>query len=555
MKDLPNLDNLDKKNSGRVIEVLYSNGNKIKTFGDIDNDSVEFYELPQHLIDAVISIEDRKFFDHGGIDFTSIIRALYINHQRGYVAQGASTITQQLAKLLFLSSHKTIKRKVQEALLALQIERRFSKEKILTMYLNRAYFGSGNYGVKKAARSYFNKDVSNINLNEAAILAAILKAPSRLSPKKNPKLAEERANFVLKNMIKYDYLNENHISQIADVPNYKVDSLQRLYFADIAKRNFKYYLPTNWQRDDLVVITTSLDEDMQKIVSRQLQIFLSENHDKVKQSQVAAIVMDYEGRVKSLIGGKDYQDSQFNRAFDARRQAGSLFKTFVYLTAFEQGMAQDDIIKDEKITFSDWLPNNYNGKYYGDVDLKTAFAKSLNSVSIQLANKVSLNKVIDLLQKFGLKAQKDDGLTVALGSTSVSLYELVSSYAIIANGGNFIMPSYIEAISSNNDILYQRYGSDLGPIIDENSWQMIDSLLLEVVNNGTGKNAAVKNNIRGKTGTSQKFRDAWFIGYDDKHIVGVWIGNDDYSPTEKISGSTLPAILFSQIIDNIDHAM
>lgn len=556
MHDLPSLSEINKKDNLKIVEVRYSNNNLIATYGKDNIDEVDFKDLPINLINAVIAIEDRRFFDHNGIDLLSILRAAYINQKKGYIAQGASTITQQLAKMLFLDSKKTFKRKIQEILLAIQIERKFSKNQILTMYLNKAYFGSGNYGVKNAAKSYFQKDINKINLNEAAILASILKAPSKLSPKINKKLVEERANLVLKNMIEYDYLDESHIAQIGDDPNYKSDSGQRYYFSDLIYQNYQDFTSYDESVGNISIITT-LDEDIQNKTSQALADFLKNHKNDLGSSQIAALIMDYQGRVLSMIGGRDYQSSQFNRAFFASRQAGSLFKTFIYLSAFENGYNIDDIFTDKKIKFSDWLPNNYNDQYYGDVSLKFAFANSLNSVSIQLAKEVSLKKISDLLIKFGIETYDKKDLTIALGSSSTTLYDIVSSYSIIANKGYFLMPSYIDEISLENNIIYKKFGSKMGPIISTKSIAMIDELLHEVIKSGTGKKANKNdfqiNNLRGKTGTSQNYRDAWFVGYNNKYIIGVWIGNDNYRPTNKISGGYLPAILFSDIIDKIDR--
>ncbi len=552
MQDLPNLEQLYDNAKKPTIEIAYENGNIIKIFGNVNSDEVEFYEIPQHLVNAVVAIEDRKFFDHGGIDYLAILRAFYVNHKNGRVVQGASTITQQLAKLLFLSSDKTAKRKIQEILLSFQLEREFAKEQILTMYLNRAYFGSGNYGVKNAARSYFNKDISQINLNEAAILAAILKAPSKLSPKINPDLVEERADLVLKNMIKYDYIDESNITELDEDLSYKSDSFQRFYVADLVNRNFGEFLARDFKLEKSIFIRTTIDERLQNILEEALQNFLQKNHQKMAKSQLAVVIMSKDGKLKALAGGRDYQASQFNRAIDAKRQAGSLLKTFVYLTAFEQGFVSDDILVDSQMEFSDWLPSNYNDKYYGIVDLKTAFAKSLNSIAIQLAQKTSLDNLIKMLAKFGLKADKKDGLAVALGASSYSLYDLVSAYGIIANKGQAFMPSYIEQIvDKSGDVLYQRYGSDLGGVISEQSWLMIDDLLHEVVLNGTARGSVKNSNARGKTGTSQKYRDAWFVGYSGDYVLGVWIGNDDYTPTNKIAGGDLPAKLFSDLVEGL----
>ena len=553
-KGLPDLNELQKQ-QGKVVQIRYSNEQLINNVGGTYNNEINYYELPRDLVNAVVAIEDRRFFDHVGVDFLGIVRAFYMNYKKGRVVQGGSTITQQLAKLMFLTPKRTLKRKIEEALLAIQLERKFSKEEILTFYLNKAYFGAGNYGIKSAAKGYFGKKVADLNLNECAILAGLLKAPSKLSPKNNKKLAENRANIVLKAMIEENYVNENHISQIDDDPNYKIDHLQRLYFVDYVKQHYDEFLVTKNNKVSLINITSTMDETLQAKLEDVSDKFVKNNKKKLGQSQLAVIIMSKGGAILAMTGGRDYQFSQFNRAVDAKRQPGSLFKTIVYLSAFENGANIDDMMQDSAVQYGDWLPQNYNNKYFGDVTLKEAFAKSLNSVAINLGKKVGGRDVKKMARKLGVTSKiNENDLTIMLGSNTLTLLEIVSVYGSIANDGSPVIPYFIQKMHDQNGrVIYERYSSGLPQVVSDQSLVNIKELLREVVKNGTGRvvNGIDDNEsklIYGKTGTSQNYRDAWFVGFDEDKVVGVWIGNDDNSPTKNISGGSLPAELFGEII-------
>ncbi|NBV06937.1 MAG: PBP1A family penicillin-binding protein [Proteobacteria bacterium] len=553
LKDLPSLKELEAEKNKQVIEINYSNSERITNFGGVYGSEIDFYELPPNLINAVIATEDRRFFSHYGVDFFGVIRALMANHQAGHVVQGGSTITQQLAKLLFLKPDRNFKRKIQELLLAIQLERNFTKEQILSCYLNRAYFGAGNYGVGNAAKYYFGKNVSRINLNEAAMLAGLLKAPSKLSPKNNQDLAEARASQVLQNMAEAGFLKVKNLSEVNKDISYKVEKSQRLYFADLVHDQFKDFISKQNLDEQKIIVTTTLDEKIQAELEEVENEFVEKNSKKIAKSEIAVVVMSKQGAVVAMSGGKDYQQSQFNRAVHAKRQAGSAFKTFVYLTAFENGAEIDDEMEDKKINFGVWLPENYNNHYVGQVTLKRAFAESLNSVAVQLATKQKQGEIAKTAHRLGIvsKVEKND-LTIALGTTEVSLLELTSAYATIANNGEAVIPHFIYDIRNGEDkILYNLESSGLGQVISESAQEKIKQVLRAVVESGTGKNANVANNIYGKTGTSQDFRDAWFIGFNDDYVIGVWIGNDDNSSTNKITGGSLPAQLFGEILKKL----
>ncbi len=550
---LPSLDDLEKESGKQIVQINYANGNRLTNRSEIYASEISYYELPQHLINAVVATEDRRFFSHHGVDVFGVIRAYAANRKAGRIVQGGSTVTQQLAKLLFLSSDRTFKRKIQEVLLALQLERRFTKEQILTFYLNRAYFGAGNHGVGNAAKSYFGKDVSQLNLSESALLAGLLKAPSKLSPKNNRDLAENRTSVVLRAMIDAGFLDEKNLSELQQDPHYITDHAQRLYFADFIYEQLPDFLGKKEAKEKSISVTTTLDEALQGEVEEVLNKFTEKNSEKLGTSEIAVVVMDKKGAVLAMSGGKDHQQSQFNRAVYAKRQAGSAFKTFVYLAAFEKGWKSDDKVEDKKINVGTWLPDNYNSQYLGEVTLQKAFAESLNSVSIQLARNVGGAAVASMARKCGITSKIDKGdPTIALGTTEVSLLELVGAYAVVASGGEAIIPNSITQIKNGaGQEIYRYESSGLGAVVSENSIAEIRKLLRAVVESGTGKNANVGEGVLGKTGTSQNFRDAWFVGFDDSYVIGVWIGNDDNQPTNKITGGSLPAQLFGEILKKI----
>ncbi len=554
-RDLPTLAEMENANKEKqVIEILYSNKNKIATLGDLYSNQAIFSEIPSYLIDAVIATEDRKFFQHMGFDVFSIARAFYVNYRADKIVQGGSTITQQLAKLLFLNPEKTFKRKIQEIILAWQLEKTFSKEQILTIYLNRAYFGSGNYGVVNASQYYFGKPVAKLNLNESAMLAGILKAPSKLSPTNNKKLSQERTIQVLKNMIDAGYLNEDNLQETKTSLSIKEEKMQQLYFSDYVSSQITDYLPQEQQlKKNRLIITTTMDEKLQKIVEEQTNDFVKKNDKKIGQSQIAVVLMNKDGSILAMIGGKNYQTSPFNRAVYAKRQAGSVFKIFVYITALQNGFKPNDTLEDKPVTLGGWSPENYEKKYYGKVSLSQAFAKSLNSVAVQLIEKLDKKEIINNALKMGIISTIDNqDSTLALGTTEVSLLELVNSYTTIANGGLAVLPYSIKMIKNNDgEILYQNQQDIPYQIITNDNIADMKIMLKEVVKNGTGKAANFNDKIYGKTGTSQNYRDSWFIGFDNQYILGIWIGNDDNKPTNKITGGDLPAQLFSKILKSL----
>jgi penicillin-binding protein 1A len=528
--NLPNvkkLSNITPEDSN--VKVLDADNKALADFGAIHSKETTYSDLPINLINAVIATEDRKFFKHYGIDLFGMIRAGYINIFSGQVKQGGSTITQQLAKIAFLTPEQTLERKMKEIILALKIEHAFSKQEILALYLNKAYFGSGQYGISNASKFYFNKKVEHLNLKECAMIAGLLKAPSKYSPKSNPEAAELRAKQVMINMVDAelltisDSLTSFDEDVTADVKYNANLHSQKIYFKDWAKSQIKGFIG---QKEGEVFVTTTLDTKIQNTVDKNVFEFVQENESKLREIELAVIVMGNDGRVISMVGGKDYRKSQFNRAISAYRQPGSSFKLFVYLAALEKGLSMNE-----------------------------AFAKSLNSVAIQVAENVGIQNIVQLAKKMGLTSNFDmSDPTTALGSPLVNLLELTTAYTIVTNGGNAIIPYGIDYVKrKNGEIIYSRKTSGIGRVVSADTIEDMKSMMREVMENGTGTNALVKNvyEIGGKTGTSQDYRDAWFLGFVENYTIGIWMGRDDDKTMQNVTGGSLPAKLWHNIAKDL----
>lgn len=554
LQDLPTLDELERESNRTLITINYSNENLLANRGEIYASKVNYYELPSNLIKAVVATEDRRFFSHFGVDIFGLMRASFVNYRAGKIVQGGSTITQQLAKLLFLDSGRNLKRKIQELLLALQLERKFSKEQIITFYLNRAYFGSGNYGVVDAAKYYFNKDVSSLNLKESATLAGILKAPTTYSPKNNLEKSQRRSSIVISAMIDAGLLGEKNLNELDEDASYSSYRALHFYAADLVFAQYQEFLSKQNRTNKDLIIKTTFNESLQKILEKNITEIINENERVLAKTQIAAVILAKDGAILALAGGVDYQKSQFNRAISAKRQAGSAFKTFVYLAALENGLKLNDKFTDEKIIINSWSVRNYNDKYLGRITTKEAFAKSSNVVAAQIAQKIGNREIIKLARRLGILAKiNENDITIALGTNEISLFELTSAYLPIAGDGEAAIPYFIDKIEDNfGNNLYQRKTSGLGKVINPKELKEIRTLLRAAVENGTAQNANVANDIYGKTGTSQNYRDAWFIGFNSDVVIGIWMGNDDNSPTSKITGGSIPAKLFAKIVKEIN---
>ena len=525
------------------ITLLAADGSLIATYGDLFGEPLKLSEMPKYLPQAVIATEDRRFYSHFGLDPIGLARALVVNLRAGHVVQGGSTITQQLAKNLFLTPERTFKRKVQEMLLALWLEHRFSKEQILEIYLNRVYLGAGAYGVDAAARRYFGKSAREVNLYEAAVIAGLLRAPSRFSPANDRELAAGRAHQVLDNMVAAGFLSgdqasraESQRTQLAQVTATRSGSR---YFSDWASDQVSGF--TGLGSRDLTVVTT-LDPRLQDAAERAIAETLNTEGEKAGVSQGALVAMSPDGAVRALVGGRDYGESQFNRATQAQRQPGSSFKPFVYLAALEHGVRPQDRIVDAPVRIGTYQPHNYGNKYMGEVTVAEALAQSLNSVAVQLEQRVGVDNVVAAAHRLGISSELNRDLSLALGTADVTLMELTAAYAAFASGGQGAWPyAIVEVRDKGGTVLYHRQGSGPGEVIQPGIAGARNQMLAGVIDHGTGKAAQIGRPVAGKTGTTQDYRDAWFEGFTADIVTGVWFGNDDNTPMNNVTGGTLPA--------------
>lgn len=539
--DLPASASITKASASPLITVLAADGSELTVLGS-QSDVVPVDELPATLIHAVLAVEDRRFYSHWGIDVLGIARASLVNIFAGRIKQGGSTITQQLAKALFLTPKRTLNRKVKEFLLALWLEERLSKNDILSLYLNRVYFGAGSWGVEAASRRYFRKSSRDLNLYESAILAGLLKAPSRYAPTVNPSGAAKRAAVVLRSMVNAGYLKPREASAVESdsvVIKPSVANLGNRYFADWVVDQIPDYVG-NIGRN--LTVRTTLEPFLQTVAENVISKSLETDGIRQKVKQAALISMSPDGAVRAMVGGKSYRESSFNRAVKAQRQPGSAFKFFVYLAALESGLTPDDIFHDKPITISGWSPQNYSGSYIGPITLRDAFSLSINTIAVQLSEQVGRDKVIDMAQRLGITTPLPNHPSLALGSIETRLIELTGAYATARNAGKAVLPyAIIEIQDSVGTQIYSRIGDGPGVALTQITVQHIVDMLITATSTGTGQAANLDRPTGGKTGTSQDFRDAWFIGFTSDLVTGVWFGNDNASPMDKVTGGGLPA--------------
>jgi penicillin-binding protein 1A len=547
---LPPIQSLEVPKRPPKIEIVGLDGRILATRGEMAGTDVPIKALPPYLPKAFIAIEDRRFYSHYGVDPIGLARATLANVVRRGVSQGGSTITQQLAKNLFLTQERTFFRKLQELVLALWLERKFSKSEILELYLNRVYFGSGAYGVEAAAQRYFGKSARQVKIAEAAMLAGLVKSPSRLAPSRNPNGAERRAQAVLTAMAELGFVTETMATSALAQPARAIKP--------VGAGSVNYV--ADWIMDvldDLVgrveqdlVVQTSIDPLLQATAEKALVDELALKGAKYDLQQGAIVAMTPSGAVRALVGGKNYAESQYNRAVAAKRQPGSAFKPFVYLTAIERGLTPDSVRDDKPIALKGWKPENYSRDYHGPVTLTQALALSLNTVSVRLTLEFGPVAVAKTAYRLGIASKLEANPSLALGTSEVSLIELVSAYAPFANGGDAITPHVVERVRTGaGKVLYARSSQELGRIIEAGYVAMMNSMMRETLTIGTAQRAQLPGwAAAGKTGTSQDFRDAWFIGYTAHLITGVWLGNDDSSPTKKATGGGLPVEIWSRIM-------
>ncbi len=547
-QDLPPIDRLADDSRQPSITLAAADGSTIASFGDVYGEPLKVEEMSPFLPQAVIAIEDRRYYGHYGIDPIGIARAMLTNLQAGRLVQGGSTITQQLAKNLFLTPERSLKRKIQEAILSLQLEARYSKDQILTLYLNRVYLGAGTYGVDAAARRFFGKSARDVTLYEAAVLAGLLKAPSRLNPTREGDRADKRAKLVLDSMVAAGFATPLEVEEAyAGKTQSKPRGYDRgRYFGDWALTQAQQTLG-GVHRD--LSVSTTLDPKIQAIAEQAVQQVLEEQGAAVNASEAAVVVMRPDGAILAMVGGKSYRASQFNRATQALRQPGSAFKLFVYLAGLESGLRPDSQVVDRKVKVGDWEPGNFNDRYRGEVTLREAFARSLNSVAVQVIQQAGLERVIGAARRLGITTPMPANLAVSLGAAEVTLLELTGAFAVFANEGRSVWPYGIHTIKgTEGTTLFRRPEEAYHRVVPPVEVNAMNDLLHAVVDWGTGKRADPGRPAAGKTGTSQEFRDAWFVGFTADLVVGVWVGNDDGAPMEKVSGGRLPAEIWRRVV-------
>ncbi len=547
---LPPIHSLEIPKRPPSVQIVGIDGRVLTTRGDGGGAAMSLKELPPYLPKAFIAIEDRRFYAHHGVDPFGIGRAALANVLHQGVSQGGSTITQQLAKNLFLTQERTLSRKIQELVLAFWLERKFSKVEILELYLNRVYFGAGAYGVEAASQRYFGKSARQVTLSEAAMLAGLVKSPSRLAPTRNPDGAARRAQTVLAAMADSKLVTENVVKMAMAHPARVVPQAAAGSVNYVADWIMDVLDDVVGRVDEDIVIETSIDPALQVIAEKALVEELAQKGGKFGVTQGAVVTMTPDGTLRALVGGRDYGESQFNRAVSAKRQPGSAFKPFVYLTAIERGLTPDTRRDDRPLSVKGWRPENYTREYLGNVSLTQALAMSLNTVSVRLTLEFGPTAVVKTAHRLGIASKLEPNASIGLGTSEVSVIELVSAYAAFANGGLAVAPHVVERVrTAGGTVLYQRMPDGLGRIIDARYVAMMNQMMQQTLLTGTARKADLPGwPAAGKTGTSQDFRDAWFIGYTAQYVTGVWLGNDDGSPTQKVSGSSLPVEIWSRVM-------
>jgi len=540
--DLPKISEVTEPSALSTVMVMDREGGLLATYGDVYGDWLKYDDIPIKLIQAVVATEDRRFFDHGGFDVRGLARAVVKNITSRSMAEGGSTISQQLAKNLFLSADKTLKRKIQELLLSTWLEMNFSKEEILTYYLNRVYFGSGAYGIDAAARTFFGHSARELSLIEAVMLTGVLKGPALYSPLRDLERSYRRTGEVLDNMVEAGFIQQSTADKTKS-HNVKIVDQQtggdERYFSDwITTRAVSLIGHVN----EPVIIYTTLMPGIQNKANKALQLIMDQESVKFAASQAALVSLDMDGGIRAMVGGRDFAVSQFNRASQALRQPGSAFKLFIYLAAFERGLSPQDIMRDSPVILNGWQPRNYSGEYHGQVTLREAFVRSLNTVAVKLAERINRKNVVEMARRLGLTTPIVAEPSLSLGTSEVSLLELTAAYAVIANGGYAVKPyGIVEIQNSAGQILYRHMPGPQKKILSDDVVLTMDSLLRDVVARGTAKQAQMPFVAAGKTGTTQNYRDALFLGYGQNMTNGVWVGNDDASPMKNVTGGGTPA--------------
>jgi penicillin-binding protein 1A len=549
---IPNPMALRQKQDAPVVRILARDGSVLAERG-VAAPYIPIDLLPRHLIDAVLAIEDRRFFSHRGVDPAGLGRAMLANLRAGRVVQGGSTITQQLAKNVFLSSQRTLSRKIEELVLALWLELRLSKPDILELYLNRVYFGGGAYGVESAARRFFNKGAQEVTMAEAAVLAGLLKAPSKYSPAWNPSLARERGQDVLAKMVEAGFVSpvDEALNSTSEVRFAEPEVMRGETGVEYAVDAVLDRLPDLIAGNDReIIVETTIDRGLQQRAQQLVHDLLASEGRSMDASQGAMVLLDMEGGINVLVGGQSYGESQFNRALRAKRQPGSAFKPFVYLVALEAGLTPDSIVQDLPVITKGWSPSNDDGRFRGAVTLREGLARSINTVAVRLNMTNGPRKTVEAAQRLGIRSDLRPDASLALGTSEVTLLELTAAYGAFASGGKRIAPHIIRRVrTSSGRVLFQRQPAPPTIVMTERNAGAINDMLNSSLISGTGKRAALPlHPACGKTGTTQEYRDAWFIGYTAHLVGGVWIGNDDRHPMNRVMGGNLPARLWHAVM-------
>lgn len=548
--EMPDTASLWRVKASPGVTVLAADGSVLAQHGAYNSVMVGVAEMPPYLPQAILATEDRRFYQHFGMDIIGFARAMVANVRAGGVVQGGSTISQQLAKNLFLTPERTLLRKVRELMLALWLEARLSKDEILTLYMNRVYLGAGAYGVEAASQRYFGKSARDVTLPEAALIAGLLKAPSRYAPTNNLKLSQERAAQVLENMVAAGYLTQKQANAARHAPARLAHRSSRegvRYFTDWVQERLPGMIG---DRDDDLIVLTTLEPNLQRAAEAAVKRSLDKYGKARNVAQAALVSLGPDGAVRAMVGGRSYGDSQFNRAVQAQRQPGSAFKPFVYLAAMEDGMSPDDVVTDSPVSVDGWKPRNFKPGYKGDVTLRRALAESINTVAVKVSERVGRDNVIAAARRMGITSPIVSKPALALGASEVSLIELTSAYAPFANGGYAVVPhGILEVRTRSGKILFRRAGSSLGRVIGAGTLARMNEMLVETMKTGTGRGARLANRIAaGKTGTSQNYRDGWFVGYTADYVTGVWLGNDDDAPTRRVTGGQMPAAIWKDFM-------
>ena len=549
----------DVWNRGREYAITFTdaNGEIIGRRGIRQDDAIALADIPPNLIKAVLATEDARFFDHFGVDVIGTLRAIIQNARANDVVQGGSSLTQQVAKNLFLSPERTMRRKVHEAFLAMWIEARLSKQEILKLYLDRSYLGGGNYGVEAASQYYFGKSVRDVTLPEAAMLAGLFKAPTKYAPHANIEASRARANVVLYRMLDSGFITQGELLQarrepasviaqsITDSPN---------WFLDWAYKDTIALLDAKHITGEYVIeVKTSIDMKLQAGAQKIINEEIAGEGERYRFTQAASVTMAPDGAVRAIVGGKDYEDSQFNRATDAERQSGSSFKPFVYLAALLNGYSPTDMVVDSPVSVGGWSPRNYSNKYGGRTTLSNALAHSYNSIPVKLMIDIGRPAIIETAHRVGIRGELETWPPMVLGTSALTLLDLTTGYATFAAGGKLASPyTVLEMRRANGDIIYSRdKDEDVQPrqVVPEEKIAELNSMLNAVIKSGTGRRADLGFAPQGgKTGTNQGYRDAWFVGFTAHNVTGVWFGNDDFTPMNEVTGGLIPAPTWKKIM-------